>query len=84
MTDLSVQMTKDSRTLSLEMDVESPGGTPRGSTAVIAAPRSLRHSSEGALSLSERQGSWHDSVDEAAPSPSGWKSQVQTLMFWLI
>ena len=56
-------MTKDSRTLSLEMDADSPGGTPRGSSAVIAAPRSTRHSSEGALSLSERHAPWHKDVN---------------------
>ena len=72
-------MTKDSRTLSLEMDVDSLGGTPRGSSAVIAAPRSTRHSSEGALSLSERHAPCHNSVNNAAPSTSGSKSRVQTL-----
>ena len=55
-------MTKDSRALSLEMDADSQGGTPHGSSAVSAAPRSARHSSEGALSQSDRHAALHNTM----------------------
>lgn len=46
-------MTKDSRTLSLEMDADSQGGTPRDPTPDTAAMPSMRHPSDDASQSSE-------------------------------